>query len=608
MKKTIFTIMVALLGLASCKDYLDRPTLTSYDESNFWRNENTIRMYAQGAYLGYFAGYGSGFGYGNWGPGYVSWADEDIRTTSWTTTTNTSASGAGWDFTWVRRHNLMLNRVANSTTISDEAKNHWTGIARFFRAMEYADLCSSFGDMPYFDREVFSTEPDEIFKDRDPIGYCVTKIIEDFDYAASNVRLTDGVSQINRDVVVAYMVKRLLYLGTLLKYHNLDQTVATAALTKAKWAAEELISSGRYQIFDDYRAMFTTANTLRNNPEVIFYREYATGVANHAMVTICYVEGQTGTTLRTINNYLSNDGLPIKQSPLYNYTPDKYYTDMILNRDPRLLASFADSLRINGVTRGGIGYSTTGIACVKLQPTYATVDNILYQNRNNITACPLMRYGEVLVAYAEVMAELGQFTQAVADASINKLRNRNIQYKGASLAKLPPMVVSGTNITANGVVVDDPDRDPTVSPMLWEIRRERSAELVYEGQRKGDLKRWKKYSYLKTIETSGPPDLSMGAPFNFFKWGNTSSGNPNNPSDYDRLHAAFPNRGQLHVFTPGDSTRVAIYTIWQSASRRDWVEGDIIYERQYFTSLPKDQISFYKEKGYKLTQNKGWDE
>jgi len=607
MKKIIFTIVVALIGLSSCKDYLDRPTLTAYDESNFWRNENTIRMYAQGAYLAYFAGYGSGFGYGNWGPGYVSASDEMISTSQWTTTTATS--GNGWSFTWVRRHNLMLNRVENSTTISDEAKAHWTGIARFFRAMEYADLCTSFGDVPYFDREVFGNEPDELYKDREPIGYCVNKIIEDFDYAAVNVRVNDGIAQLNRDIVMAYMVKRLLYLGTLLKYHNFDQTVATACFNRAKWAAEEIINSGRYQIADDYRGIFSTLNTLQNNPEVLFYREYATSVANHAMVTVYFMEGQNGTTIKALNSYLANDGLPIKQSPMYNYAPDKYYEDMIKDRDPRLLATFADTIRITGVTKGGIGYSTSGIAFIKLVPPNASIGDIIYQNRNNITACPLMRYGEVLVSYAEVMAELGQFTQAVADASINKLRNRNIRKNnvGDVLPKLPPMVVSGNTITANGVVIDDPDRDPTVSPILWEIRRERWVELMFDGQRRGDLKRWKKYSYMKTEETDGPTELSMGAPFNFYRWGSVSSGDPiNNPNDIDRLRNAFPNRGQLYVFSPGDSTRVATYNLWQAASRRNWIEGDIIYERQYFSSVPRDQISLYDEMGYKLTQNPGW--
>ncbi|MCL2502953.1 MAG: hypothetical protein FWE99_07470, partial [Bacteroidales bacterium] len=128
----------------------------------------------------------------------------------------------------------------------------------------------------------------------------------------------------------------------------------------------------------------------------------------------------------------------------------------------------------------------------------------------------------------------------------------------------------------------------------------------FEGQRKGDLKRWKKYSYLKTVETAGPTDISMGAPFNFYQWGSTSSGDPSNPSNLDALRNSFRNIGSLYLFTPGDSTRIATYNLWQSSTRRDWVDGDIIYERQYFTSIPTDQIGRYKDRGFKLTQNPGW--
>lgn len=605
MKKLLY-IIIALLSLSSCKDYLDRPSLDQFDESNFWTSEGNIRLFAQGNYTAYFMGYGSGYTWGDYFTG-GSWADEYMSSSLWSTTTATS--GNGWSFGYVRRHNLMLARITSSTTISEEAKKHWTGIARFFRAMEYSDLCSAFGGVPFYDKELLATDLDEMYKDRPPLGENVTKIIEDFDYAAANVRESDGVGQINRNVVLGYMVRRLLYFGTLLKYHNIDQTVATAALNKAKWAAEQLISGGKFQITDDYRATFSTNYNLASNKEVIFYREYLEAKATHCLVAYVHQEGQTGTTLRMLNSYLAADGLPIKQSPLYNYSSSKLYADAVQNRDPRLLASFADSIRISGVTKN-IGYSTTGIACRKFLPYAADPANLIYMGSTAVTACPLLRYGEVLVSYAEIMAELGQFTQAVADASINKLRARSIKNnnQGNVLTKLPPMVVQGNNILANGVVVNDPDRDPDVPSIIWEIRRERAAELVFEGFRRADLKRWKKFKYLKTAETSGPTDISMGATFDFYRWGSPSdSPTSDRGKNLKAIRNAFKTKGSLYVFTPGDSSRVATYNLFQSSSRRDWVEGDIYYERQYFSSIPLDQIKLYKDMGYTLTQNPGWD-
>lgn len=50
------------------------------------------------------------------------------------------------------------------------------------------------------------------------------------------------------------------------------------------------------------------------------------------------------------------------------------------------------------------------------------------------------------------------------------------------------------NIDANF----DLNRDATVDPVLWEIRRERRIELFGDGFRFNDLKRWMKGSYMNT--------------------------------------------------------------------------------------------------------------
>jgi hypothetical protein len=99
--------------------------------------------------------------------------------------------------------------------------------------------------------------------------------------------------------------------------------------------------------------------------------------------------------------------------------------------------------------------------------------------------CPLFRIEEVLLNWAEAAFELGQFDQTVADQTINKLRPR---------AGLPNMTIA--SITA----ATDPKRDADVSPVLWEIRRERRVELMGDGFRFNDIKRWKKGTYMaKTV-------------------------------------------------------------------------------------------------------------
>jgi hypothetical protein len=489
----------------------------------------------------------------------------------------------------------MINRVEDMP-VSDEAKNHWRGIGRFYRAMEYSDLARAFGDIQWYDREILPSETDISYKPRDPLALVATKIMEDFQYAAENVRVNDGAFQINRDIVLAFMSRQLLYFGTYLKYNNMDQTVATALLTKAKWAADQLITGAKYQIVDDYRGLFSSAD-LSSNKEMIMFRQYETAKATHALASYNNQEPQTGTTLKMVETYLATDGLPIKQSPVYNYASDnglRYYPNQVKNRDPRMAATLVDSIRINQAHNA---YSTTGFLCLKFLPYTANAGDIIYIGSTNITDAPIIRFGEVLLNYAEAAAELGQFTQADADKSINKLRNRAIKKNnlGTTLTKLPMMTVSGDNVLASGVAISDPDRDPSVSPLIWEIRRERCVELMFEGFRKNDLKRWKKYEYLKTVETSGPTTLGKGAYVDLSKF---------EAAKRTKILAA------VKFYYPNPTTdplKGFIYNLYDSNMRRNWITGDAYYERQYLNSIPKDQIKLYLDLGFVLDQNPGWE-
>ena len=107
-------------------------------------------------------------------------------------------------------------------------------------------------------------------------------------------------------------------------------------------------------------------------------------------------------------------------------------------------------------------------------------------NYGSVNDCPLFRLEEVMLNYAEAQFELGAFTQAIADQTINVLRQR------ANPTNWPAMKMVVGSIDANF----DKNRDQTVDPVLWEIRRERRIELFGDGFRFNDLKRWAKGSYL----------------------------------------------------------------------------------------------------------------
>ena len=101
---------------------------------------------------------------------------------------------------------------------------------------------------------------------------------------------------------------------------------------------------------------------------------------------------------------------------------------------------------------------------------------------------PIFFIEEILLNEAEAKFELGQFTQDVADKTINKLRRR-------TSVNMPDMIVANINAATDPSNPNDkvtPGRDTSVDPVLWEIRRERIVELMGLGYGWADVRRWKK--------------------------------------------------------------------------------------------------------------------
>ncbi|WP_347159754.1 RagB/SusD family nutrient uptake outer membrane protein [Pontibacter chitinilyticus] len=567
MKTKIFAILFLSLALGSCeKEFLETPPLDQLTDESFWTSEKNVSTFAYGFYPAYFTGYGSGYTWGDYFSGQ-SLNDDFAPTSPPQFTQNVPASGGGWSFAWVRKANLFINRV-QTAPMSDEAKAHWTGIGRFFRAMEYADLVNSFGDVPWYEDELESTDAEQLYKSRDPRTFVMDKVLADFRYAAENVRLTDGAKglTVNKDVVLAFMSRVFLFEGTWQKYQENNAAKAAEYLEASKWASEQLINSGRYSL-GDYRTVFNSLS-LAGNPEVILYREYEPGVLTHALNSYNNKEPQTGPSKDAIEAYLAEDGLPIALSPLYQ--GDHGIENVMANRDPRIAETFvSDELRLNGIDAN---YSTSGYATHKFL-NEAIANTPEGSSNLNPTDAPVIRYGEVLINYAEAAAELATvggpaLTNEDLDKSINKLRSR----PGINI---PALQVAGDQPVVNGVAYDDPARDPSVSPILWEIRRERRVELMMEGFRLDDLRRWKKLEYTDT-ETN--TDINRGA------W--------IRKADYPKLQSSV-------VLDNGEEGYIIPAT--KAASQRRFTDVKV-----YLNPLPIDQIKLYKDQGVELKQNPGW--
>lgn len=560
----IIAFLILILGNGCKKDFLEREPLDSFSDDTYWRTEKEVSTFAWGFYTSYFTGYGSGFTFGKYFSGETL-NDDFAPTTPTAFTKNVPTSGGGWSFTFVRKANIFIDRVSNSTYLSDDIKKNWVGVGRFFRALEYNDLVKAFGDFPYYDKPLEETSID-LYKPRDPQIVVLDNMLADFKYAAENVRATDALvgpngQIVNKYVVLAFMSRVFLYHGTLLKYSNINPAKATEYLEAAKWAANEVMTKGGYSLGAKYRTLFSSLD-LKGNPEIILYRQYGTAQSTHSLVSYVNREPQTGPSKNAIDAYLCTDGLPASVSPLYQ--GDKSIANVMANRDPRMKETFVSDLRLPGIASN---YSTSGYSVLKFlmedQTLWGTAEAL---SSTNTTDAPIIRLGEVMMNFAEASAELGTLTQADLDNSINKLRKRG----GISM---PNLQVIGGQPAVNGVVYDDPQRDPAVSSLIWEIRRERRIELMMEGFRNDDLKRWRKYAYIDTkLNTS----INRGA---WIK-----------KADYPKATVAIDGTTEGYIIpAPKPETQRTFDN-----------------DKVYLSPLPLDQIKLYKDQGIDLKQNPGW--
>ncbi len=597
MKNRLFALMFMAVTAVSCDDdFLEKPPLDSLTDDTFWSSESNVRTFSYGFYTDYFTGYGtSAASLGmHWTGNNQVLSDDRAPGSPVQFPINVPSSGGGWGFGYVRKANIMINRVENMTVLKPDAKGHWTGVGRFFRGLEYYDLVRRFGDVPYYDYVPETSDLEALYKPRDSRTFVMDQVLLDFKYAAENVRTVSAETQsggskgrtINKDIVMAYMARVFLFEGTWQKYHLNNSSKAKEYLEASKWASEQIINDGAYRLDPDYRSVFTSFD-LASNPEVILYRQYVEGISTHATMSYNNKEAQSGASKDLIQSYVTKNGLPIFQTTGNpEYKGDKGIDNVMANRDPRLSETIVDSVRLLSMKYDGkvvYNYSTSGYVSHKyLEET--TKSETTGNGQQNITDAPILRYGEVLINYAEAAAELATvggpaFTDADLDKSINVLRKRF----GAAKA-ITSLSVNGDQALAGGVVIDDPKRDPTVSPILWEIRRERRSELVFEGFRFDDLRRWKKLEY---TDTEANPIINRGA------W--VSKDNPAYKLGTVRLSPD-------NVTPPSTSIREGyVVPSFNPTGIRIFDS-----EKYYLYALPTDQINLYKSEGYELMQNPGW--
>ena len=577
-------LLATAVSFSSCDDFLTRdPQDTVTDVPSFWNNEENLRTSFLDYYTYFFPGYRSGWNRAdNFAETNVAdWTDDNAQEVATLFTKVAPTTDAdNWNFEKIRNMNLLLSRI-QSSSLGEEAKNHWSGVARLFRAMEYAKLVQKFGDVPYYDAVVGSTDNEQLYRARDPRTTVMDKVNEDLAFACANIRVNDGTKglTVNRAVAQGFASRIMLFEGTWQKYHANNTAKAAEYLKAAKDYAAALMQTNAYSIAPSYKSL-TTSEDLAGNPEIIMYRSYVENVVMHSLMSFQNTEMEKSSPSRSfVDAFLTKNGLPIHQAGNTDYK-GKEYAKEIQNRDPRLADNIDEEsgLRLNGVAAV---YAASGYYANR----YVNKDLINKpggMSSTNTTDAPVMKLNEVMLNYIEAAAELadlGQYTltQDDFDKTINAIRDRQSTH-------MPHVTLAGNALKVNGVVINDPDRDATVKPIIWEIRRERRVELAYEGLRFNDLRRWGKLEYADMTKNK---KLNMGA------WINKAD-YPENAEALAKITLCDEN-GNIVTGNEG-----YIMPITEVAKMRVMADKDYLYP------IPVDQITMYETHGFKLTQNPGW--
>jgi len=610
--KVAVAVLCCTFGLltVSCEDFLNRPPVTEFGEEEFWQSEAQARMFVYQIYPILFPGYGSGtaepttFYFDTGNDDYIS-AIEQMELGPFVV----PETDGQWTFVNVRRANYIIENV-HRMDADDATINHWRGVGRFYRAFLYSNLVFRFGDVPFFDRVPVVSDRREdmdfLFKDRDPRTYVVDRIMEDFQYAMEHVRRNDGPLQINRYVVAAMATRLLLREGTFLKYHDIDQEKAEEVLRLAATAAELVMSNSSFRISDNYRALFSSED-LAGNPEIIMYRRYIEGILTHSMLTATTSFPVVGSSRAFAESFSLASGLPVRfENPNWNpVTSEEFFA----NRDPRLSMVLRPRyFLLGGSDHGFVAQTFSGFSCHK----YADDDRfdpslIRYTRGNNTTDAPVLRLGEVLINYAEIMYELGELDQGVLDRTVNELRGR----RGV---EMPRLEIVGNMPMVNGIIYDDPVRlelNPLddVSPILWEIRRERRVELAHEGFRSADLRRWKKLDYMLNNVNKY---IRYGAYIRFSDFNPDANGIPDIDGN-NFFSATMTPFGGADYHVAAERTCVTTAECTPSTITSGFVLGNSgRYRmnpptgRNYIHPVPYNQIVLYRDRGYTLSQTREW--
>ncbi|WPV69477.1 RagB/SusD family nutrient uptake outer membrane protein [Chitinophaga sp. LS1] len=471
--KRLLIILISATTLYSCRK-LDQPITREYTEEAYWRDADDAIAAVNSCYEnmsndGYFFGnealsdnaYVNGTGFDN----VTAIADGAYDPSNARVTNEWS-----YRYTCIRKCNTVTTNIDKVPNMDSTLKKRILAEARFIRAYSYFQLADWYGDVPFYTNLITIDEAKSITRTpkADILNFVQSELAAiRADLPVNTAYAEQDRGRITRGAAIAFSARVHLY--------------------KGEWQAvvddcEQLIGktdNGTYSLQSSYKNVFSINNEY--NSEVILDLQYGGGRTyatqrNFLPQTVALLRSVLVPTQDLVDDYVMLNGKGIAESGS-GYNESNPYT----NRDPRFEATILhDGSTItdfNGavqtiLTQPGSNPATNSVDDQGASPTgyyfYKYYDPTA-SNYNSSLNLIMIRYAEVLLMYAEAKNELGQLDANVWNTTVRALRVR-AGFNDAGATEYS---------------------SATTDQLRTIVRRERRAELVFEGIRPFDIRRWK---------------------------------------------------------------------------------------------------------------------
>jgi hypothetical protein len=480
--KKYLTAIILICFCPGCEGLLDIGPTDSYSEEIVWSDLELVEVFVNSKYHALTSGF---FANKTWAM-MSSYSDEAYCTWDWggiyvSNRGEITADNLGgldmWaeKYKYIRDANLFFSRI-DDVSGNERLKERLKGEMKFIRAAAYAELLQRYGGVPIITK-VFELNDDYLLQ-RDSYENCVRFLVNELDTAAlllkNNPPPPEEFGRATEGAVLALKSRLLLYAASSFNNPSNDERKWQAAAS----AAKAVLESGAYKLSDngDYNSIFLDPK----NPELILTRPYnKTFVEGYDHLEVDLTNSPNGyggwsgntPTQNLVDDFEMSNGKMIDE-PDSGYDPSDPYR----NRDPR----FHYSIVYDGsmyrdrpaefFVPGGKDTPEGEVHPWDASKTGYTMRKFMNESADFMTASGkqhwiFFRLTEAYLNYAEALFHLGDEDEA---------RNYMNIIRARPGVNMPPVshLVTGADL-------------------LEKIRHERRIELVFEGHRYYDVRRWK---------------------------------------------------------------------------------------------------------------------